>query len=375
MICGVCFMKKMIYVFLCLSALSSCSCKDAKVEESHLRIDAVVTHKQEKKALMFADALTNGGKKRASVYIYRRLTMPSYSDAGGAKRLAARIVLMGFTDVLLSVHPVGRETFALLMDEEWIRIFNAYLNKHNVKVHALMFSEPVHFNEKNNRLIWNQASVIQGYNCRVSRPERFAGASADWEPHMLHLNSKFADEAHILPDDRWGNDRYGKDGANDRLLKRTLEMLAYAKSSMDEIGSTCSLPHIPLNQAVNYHMQEQYDAGMLRYGNINSFLESGRCEDVNVMAYNENKKEIWRRASSNLADAESHGKENCIYICIKTRLGDDEGAVTSLKPKGWNHLIETLKYLHMNADPYSSMKGISIYDYSDTEDMWLNGKN
>ena len=93
------------------------------------------------------------------------------------------------------------------------------------------------------------------------------------------------------------------------------------------------------------------------------------------MAYNNNKENVWKRAQSNLEAAEKYGYTKSIYICIKTRLGDDEGPGTSLKPQGWHYLIETMQYLHEKASPFSSMKGISVYDYSDTEDMWLNAAN
>ena len=85
------------------------------------------------------------------------------------------------------------------------------------------------------------------------------------------------------------------------------------------------------------------------------------------MAYNHNKEEVWRRAQSNLAAADKGGHTNSVYICIKTRLGDDESDATSLKPQGWDYLIETFYYLHKQAAGYASMKGIAVYNYNDTK--------
>lgn len=337
-----------------------------------LIIDAAVNKDLLAKAEEFRNAVTANQTKRASVYVYNRLTVENYSEEKGAKMLAARIVLMGYTDVLLSVHPTNGQSFAELRNKEWVQTFNRYLNKYGVRIHALMFSEASQFDEANNQEIYLHASVVQQYNRTVSADERFAGASADWEPHTLKVNSSLADDANLSSEDRWDSNRYGQYGANDRLLKRTGEMLALAKSYLDDMSEEFGLPKITMNEAINYHFQEQHDKDNLIYGDVSTYLKSGRCEDVNVMAYNNKKEEVWRRAQSNLAAADKNNYPNSIYICIKTRLGDDEGPGTSLKPQGWEYLIETLNYLHEQAAGYASMKGISVYDYSDTEDMWLN---
>ena len=353
-----------------------CSCQhpdgvDPDGRVGQLVADAGITDRQLIKANEFNAALTAGGKKQASVYVYHRHTIVRYPGEKGARKLAARIVLMGYTDVLLSVHPQNGKSFAELANKAWIRIFNSYLNSHNVRVHALMFSEASQFDRAKNKEIYIHASVIQQYNRTVHANERFAGASADWEPHSLKPNSTLSSEANLLMLDRWNNDRYGKHAANDRLLKRTLEMLALAKFYLDEIGRVYHLPELSLNEAINYSFQERQNKDQLSFGDISQFITDGHCKDVNVMAYNHNKEEVWRRAQSNLAAADKGGHTNSVYICIKTRLGDDESDATSLKPQGWDYLIETFYYLHKQAAGYASMKGIVVYDYSDTEQMWL----
>ena len=355
------------------------SCDNPEVREEYeqsteLVSDAGINESLFIRAQDFKGALTANGTKNASVYVYNRLTVNHYPGEDGARKLAARIVLMGFTDVLLSVHSINGRDFAELSNKDWVKVFNKYLKQHNVSVHALMFSEASQFDEAKNSEIFQHASVIQQYNLTVSDEERFAGASADWEPHTLRINSSLADEANLKHEDRWDSGRYGKNGANDRLLKRTGEMLEIAKSYLDEISEKYDLPRIPVNEAINNHFQELYDEGTLIHGDVSTYLKSGRCRDINVMAYNNKKEEVWRRAQSNLAAADKNNYAKSIYICINIRIGD-EGPGTSLKPQGWDYLIETLNYLHEKASGYSSMKGISVFDYSDTEDMWINSGN
>lgn len=373
----------LIYRFLCLLfAVLLLSCNHTEVSEERndeysdeLIADAQINDELLAKAKEFSEALTANKTRSASVYVYNRLTVEHYPNEEGAKKLAARIVLMGYTDVLLSVHPANGQDFAELRNKDWVRVFNQYLRQYNINVHALMFSEASQFDEAKNSEIYQHASVIQQYNRTVSADERLAGASADWEPHTLKINSSLADDANLSYEDRWDTERYGENGANDRLLKRTGEMLKIAKSYLDEMSEMFDIPKIPLNEAINYHFQEQNDRANLIYGNVSTYLQSGRCRDVNVMAYNNKKEEVWRRVQSNLAAADRNNYRESIYICIKTRLGDDEGPGTSLKPQGWDYLIETLNYLHENASAYSSMKGISVYDYSDTEDLWIHSVN
>lgn len=370
--------RKLLICKLLIVTLFSCINSDVVKEESkyssELVTDAEIDDNLFDRANEFKSALTANGTRNANVYVYNHLTVDNYPGEEGAKKLAARIVLMGFTDVLLSVHSVNGKDFAELSNKDWVKVFNKYLRQYNVSVHALMFSNASQFDETKNSEIYRHASVIQQYNLTVSETERFAGASADWEPHTLRVNSSLADDANLKYEDRWDSDRYGKNGANDRLLKRTGEMLAIAKSYLDEISEKNGLPKIPVNEAINFHFQELYDEGSLNHGDVSTYLKSGRCRDINVMAYNNKKEEVWRRAQSNLAAADKNNYAKSIYICINTRIGS-EGPGTSLKPQGWNYLIETLNYLHEKASEYSSMKGISVFDYSDTEDLWMNFGN
>lgn len=376
------------YRFLCLLfAVLLLSCNHSEVSEEgkeeevaggwpdELIADAQINDKLLIKAEAFSQALTANKTRSASVYVYNRLTVEQYPGEEGARKLAARIVLMGYTDVLLSVHPVNGRDFAELRNKDWVRVFNKYLRQYDVHVHALMFSEASQFDEAKNSEIYQHASVIQQYNRTVSAEERLAGASADWEPHTLKVNSPLADDANLSYEDRWDSNRYGRNGANDRLLKRTGEMLEIAKSYLDEMSEAYNIPQIPLNEAINFHFQEEHDEDNLIYGDVSTYLKPGRSQTINVMAYNNKKEEVWRRVQSNLAAADRHGYAESVYICIKTRLGDDEGDGTSLKPQGWDYLIETLWYLHEKASDYASTKGISVYDYSDTEDLWVRSVN
>lgn len=361
------------YMYLLGFTLLACQQTDPAPSEeisgspkTKLLDDAQFTAQEAEKAEAFRKALNPNREWHPSVYIYNRLTVQSYLNA--PKRLAARVVLMGYREVLLAVHPENGKNFSELRNKRWIQDFNRYLHEHNVKVYALMFSEASQY--QYDAEIFTHASIIQQYNSSVDEKERFAGASADWEPHTLK-NPDLAHKAGLAPEDRWHTDRYGKGKANDRLMRRTIMMLAYAKASLDQISEARHLPFLWLNQAMNYHMQERFDQGDLEWGDMHLFLDEGKCTTLNIMCYNHRKEEIWRRAESCLVATSKQGKKNQMLIAIKTRLGDDEGASTSLKPKGWDYLIETLRYLNLQGEKYPSYRGICIYDYSDMESMLL----
>ena len=335
--------------------------------------DADVSSTMLMKAKEFKEALTSNGKKSASVYLYRH-TIDHYPNAD---KLAARLILLGYTDVLIAINPENGKMNSEVKNKDWLRKFNSYLNNNKVNTYALMFSEASQYDSNKNQEIEIHASVIQNFNNTVSKEERFYGAAADWEPHSLTVNNPYAgitedgDGANLASKDRWANDRYTKGGANDKLLARTGEMLEYAKKSLDKYSNQYNLPLLPLNEAVNYHVQEQQNNANLSNGDVTTYLSDLRCQDINVMAYNNKKEEIWRRSEIILSAAAKSQLSKSVYICIKTQLGDDEGPSTSLQPQGWDYLIETLNFLHEKASSYMSMKGITIYEYSGLESMWI----
>ena len=334
--------------------------------------DAEITNSMVTKADEFKKAITDNSTKPASVYIYRHTT-DSYSTLAGAKKLAARLVVLGYTDVLIAIHPESGDLNSEIQNKDWFKVFNSYLNENKVKSHALMFSEASQYNLAKNIEIEIHASVIQNFNKTVEAKEQFAGAAADWEPHSLTASNSEAGEdgANLHMKERWADDRYYKNGPNDMLLARTADMLEYAKSSLDKLSRSNNTPLLPLNEAINYHVQEQYDMGNLNNGNVTNYLSDSKCQSVNVMAYNNKKEEVWRRAKVILDAADKSTISKSIFICIKTQLGDDEGPTTSLQPQGWDYLITTINYLHEQAKSYQSMCGISIYEYSGTESMWI----
>lgn len=365
-------------------------------------LDAAVDSKMQTGAETFYKAMMrNGNISNSNVYVYDEVVQ-RYNQAGGAKKLAARLILLGFTDIYLDARPSDyMKDYSEISNKTWIQEFISYLHAYTgytIRVHALMFSVPEQYNKNiipdlgitGHQLIRRQATVIAQYNKDVELNKRFDGAAADWEPHTLSAGSAAAASAGLGADEYWIHDNqcpdnldcwktdpnrggFTKEGPNDKLLERTGQMLAYAKHCLDSLnvkGSTSAA--LPLAEAGFFHVQEQYDAGNLNYGDILNYLNNG-CADVNVMAYFFKKEEVWRRTKVMLDAAKNRSKNKSVYATIKTRTGDDEDDITSLKLQGWSYLISAINYINDQAisdglAPF--LKGICIYEYNGFEQMW-----
>lgn len=330
--------------------------------------------RMETRAAEFKAAVHASGITHTSLYLYQK-SVEQYSSLADAKKLAARIVLLGYTDVYLDIRPATFTDYAELKNKSWIQTFNAYLNYNGVRVYALMFSEaeqynktPVDGGQKGTNLIRQQASIIYQYNSSVSPNERFIGAAADWEPHTLKEGSSKAAEAGLSAGQFWDDNNYVAGGSNDLLLRQTIEMLAQAKIDLDVLNTVGPEGNSLLfTEAINPFFQQKFDEGVLKNGNTDLYFSDGNCTDVQAMVYSFKKEAIQERLDlvlNRVVNAKT------VYAAIKTIVGDDEGNETSLKFQGWNYLIETINYIITKSSSKTGFKGICIYEYDGFEDMW-----
>ena len=290
------------------------------------------------KAFEFRNAISCGIK---GVYMYSK-TIDKYKD--NPEKLAARITLLGITDVYLSVN-----SGTIKKSASWYRSFNKELHNNNIRVHALRLENLNMYVDDD--MARSYTRQIIDFNTSASPEERFDGISADLEPHILKPSySNLPNGLEIF----WGEDGIGK--SNDLLLKRTVDILEIAKSACETL---------PLSQSLGFFFQKRVNDGLFQYGSTADFL--GQCEHVLVMAYNHKMQEIWYRANLSLEKV-NHLYPNSVVIAINTKGSSDPQ--TTLKPKGWDYTMETLRYLSRKGSANPAYKGICIFEYHEFEQMW-----
>lgn len=363
--------KKVLLFLLLLTILTFCERKDSKVHNpimieiekssSHqdsLLVDAAeISLEMMEAALPFRLALKNDQQYRSGVYVYAKSVAAFIENP---KKLAARIAVLGIKDIYLSVNSnavSGTDS----IKTDWVKQFNKFAHKYGLRVWALRLASYVHFVDNN--LILNECERIISYNKRVSPCERFDGVSADWEPHVLKKGGK---DTPTGIDYYWdNNNNYGIDGSNDMLLKRTLEMLNLAQNNLEGL---------PINEAIHYMYQNNFNSGNLSYGSTLQFLEN--CEYVIVMCYTDTKEKIWSRGLSPIENA--YTKPKSVSVCIKTSLntyGDNGDVSTSLHTKGWSYLVDVLNYIYTQSTTKPGFRGIDFFEYEGLEIMWQKYSN
>lgn len=326
-------------------------------QDSILAQKAGVSYGLMEKALRFRAELRGKEGYRSGVYVYDSKSITTYIDK--PEQLAARLALLGLKDVYLSASK-GAMDGTNLKKHSWLKRFNKEAHQLGLSVWALRLATYDAF--VSDALIKEECQRIRQFNLSVDSSEGFDAVAADWEPHVLKKNG--ADTPSGL-DLFWdSNNHYGKGAQNDLLLKRTLEMLALAK---DELSG------LPLNEAIHYMYQNNFDAQRLSYGSTLQFLES--CHYVTVMCYADTKEKIWQRGTSPLQSAKTKSKS--VGICIKTSLntyGDGGDTSTSLQPKGWDYLLQAIQYFYSEGKITPAFRGVDFFEFEGLEQMWTQTK-
>lgn len=273
------------------------------------------------------------------VYVYSA-SLSKYADA--PKKLAARIALMGFKGVYLS--PGGNR---LATADSWLKTFISTCTALGVEVYAVYYEDKSVFLGE----IGAEASLqkVINYNRSVNPEERFSGVSADLEPHTI--------KSDIGLGWCWNTDSgNGAGGANENLLKVTLDRLKYARKRLSVSG-------LKLQEAIWWKYQELYDDGKIAYGDVNQFGEV--CDWMSIMAYRNTTEKIWSVCEPVF---KACGEGASVSICVKTATNDE--ASTSLQPNGWKALLETMSSLKTDGLSYRCLKGLDVFQYDALETMW-----
>jgi hypothetical protein len=315
-----------------------------------------------KRAAQFRTAIQTDGRFRSGVYVYSARSIKDY--AGTPEKLAARIALLGFTDIYLSFGPKPSTPAEVTTHMEWRRAFNHAAHTHGMRVYAQTLESNRLFVD--NQAVIDDCAAVLAFNQAVSASERFDGISADMEPHAMQASS--ADRPKELKLVWHGEKHTGPGRDNDLLLKRTVEVMDLARKVIGDL---------PLRQAVGFFFETSYDAGKVDNGSAAQFLKS--CDALIVMAYNIKKERIWTMAQPTIRGA---GKKNgSVTVCINTafpRQGNDaqqtaEINTTSLISLGWDGLLDTVNYIMSKGKSRRPFLGVDIFEFQGLERMW--GKN
>ena len=296
--------------------------------------DYMVKRADAHRAILATDGMQNG------VYVYSK-TATTYASA--PQRLAARIALLGFSDVYLSIQKSKVEAA-----DPWIRTFISTFRRYGGRTWLIRLSSTDLLFDHSK--VSTEVAIMKDYNAQVAAEERFVGISADLEPHTQKDKTK---------EFYWSSDtNYGIGGDNDELLKRTHTCLTMAKEAL---GSD------RLNEAIFYNYQIYNDSGDLSQGDVKKFLAS--CEQVIIMAYRNSMEKIWEKSKPTLKAAE--GNPKTVSIAVKTALNGLSDESSSIGQKGWDYLLETLDYLHDEGIHYDSFRGLDQFTYEGLEKLWV----
>ena len=310
---------------------------------------AEATELMVEKAAAYREASMLDGK-RNGIYVYSGATFDAYVSK--PEKLAARIAMLGFKDVYLSP---GSSRITNASDA--LKKFIAACSTYGIDVYAIGSAESSQYLANAARVTQDVNQII-AYNNKVSYGQKFAGISADIEPHTIHEKLS---GTYPYTWDSAAN--YGKGKDNDQLLKLTLERLESAGTALHSAG-------LKLGEAIFYNYQIYYDQGQLEYGSTTQFLKS--CDYLVTMAYLTNKESVWSKSEPGLKAA---GKANSVSICVKTRINDDSGS--SIQSLGWKNLLEVAKYINQKGTAYESYRGFDMFTFDGIETMWewKNDKN
>ena len=287
---------------------------------------------------------------RNGIYVYSGATFDAYISK--TDKLAARIAMLGFKDVYLSP---GSSRISNASDA--LRKFIAACSKYGIDVYAVGSSDATQY-LANSSIAVQEVNRVITYNGKVAAGQKFAGISADIEPHTVH--STLSSTYPYIWD---SSTNYGKGKDNDKLLGLTLERLASMSDALHKAG-------LKLGEAIFYNYQIYYNQGQLENGSTPQFLQS--CDYLITMAYLTSKESIWSKSEPGIKAA---GKEKSVSVCVKTRINNDSGS--SIQSLGWNNLLDVARYVNSKAASYPAYRGFDMFTFDGIETMWewTNDKN
>lgn len=288
-----------------------------------------------------------------SVYVYQR-TLDQY--AGRLAELAKALIDFGFTDVYLSFSRRQIPSNQALTKD--IKKLISTLSVHNIKVHALAFSETNAVGEEQQETL----EAFERYQSGAAINEHFAGINFDIESHIMRQsrgNWKKVSDKYGLQHIDWQSDKgYGKDGANSKVMQFVLDRI-------DEICDKTAGNSYMYSQAIGHFFEDRYADGSLSAGGVNDFLKS--CDHVIIMNYIDDTERLIRYS---MAELEHAHKPRSVEVAVKTSDNGVGELSTSFADEGWTVMMEALVALCEAAKPSPTFRGIGFFEYQSLEELW-----
>jgi len=302
---------------------------------------ADITPEMAQKALEFREAADLQGC-RNGVYVYSA-SVKKYADA--PEKLAARLSILGFEDVYMSCNRTRLQQL-----EEWTIRFVRACHSYGMTVQAMRM-ENLEMLVNYDR-VRTEFDILADYNDAVRPEERIDGISADIEVHIAKKGRGYDYLPYIWDSD----DSYGPGKDKDQLLKLSIDLFDYAYPRAKKNG-------IILSEALSCNFQSYFDEGKVQWGSTSQY--AARCDYVIMMAYYSTKEAVMEKSVAALRDV---SREKSVSIALKTAVNSSGSA--SLQPKGWEYLMDTLRYVNEQASTYPCFRGIDIFHYQGLEEMW-----
>lgn len=289
------------------------------------------------------------GALRSAVYIYSA-TVEKYAQE--PKKLAARVALLGMSDVYLSI---SRDVLTATSGNQraWYGEFISALHTYNIKVYAMRLqNNSIYLNPESVR---TEVEAVKAWNGSVVASARIDGISADLEPHTMKSSDSSAQQLGYYWD---STNNYGVGGSNDRLVGLTLDRLGYAKELLGDLE---------LCEALFSAFQPKYNQGLLSKGCADDFLAV--CDWVMVMAYRTTADKVWTDVEHYLKAASANYKAS-VSVAVKVHQNELDSVSPSLKPLGWQGVVEALESITERGKAWSAFRGVDYFQWVGLEDLW-----
>ena len=290
------------------------------------------------------------GTLRSAVYVYSA-TVEKYAQE--PKKLAARVALLGMSDVYLSI---SRDVLTATSGNQrvWYGEFISALHTYNIKVYAMrMQNNSLYLDPEGVR---TEVEAVKAWNGSVVASARIDGISADLEPHTMKSSDSNAQKLGYYWD---STNNYGVGGSNDKLVGLTLDRLGYAKELLGDLE---------LCEAVFSAFQPKYNQGVLSRGCAGDFL--GVCDWIMVMAYRTTADKVWADVEYYLKAATSEAHKGRVSVAVKVHQNELDSVSPSLKPLGWQGVVEALESITERGKAWSAFRGVDYFQYVGLEDLW-----
>jgi hypothetical protein len=292
--------------------------------------------------------LLSGSKGlRFGVYMYRR-TLERY--AGKEEELVVRCVNAGIDEVYLafSSRRISEGDADYLQS---LRTLVSAFRKAGIESHALALDDPklVFDPEKAGRIV----ETVASYNAAVPEDARFVGIAADIEPHALKEKNKTRHGDFPIS---WSTETYGIGGPNDRLVRKSLEVLEVV---CKKAGT------LPVSQAVAATVYRHLKRGGLSSGTPAEYLKAG-CRFLVLMAYSNQANTVVNHAMPFLQDTPAPAS---VMIAVKTgsQATGDDGPTTTFSGLDRKQFLLKIETILETCSRQSALRGVSFFEYDGFE--------